>query len=1226
MMGRREWLSVVTVVLLGWGCSGDPGGPDGGSTPVDGSDAVDAADAGDVAEPRDGDAGDAGETTDGDDLDGGDGDGGDAVTAPDFLCNSCTADGECGGSDDECISLAGGEQVCGLGCDLSQKSPCPSGYRCATQEEGAEQGQCVPDELTCRDRCEGVECGEGQVCDPLRGECRERLGLCDTDCTADKVCGDGSDDRCISVPGTESERICATGCNPEADNPSCPVNYQCVATRPDVAPEEGICYPLEGTCVDRCSDVDCGEGSNCNRLTGECEEATYGACERGCQSDAQCGRQEDRCLPIGEAAEPHCLIDCSDSGDTCPSGYTCQQIPNSRKDVCVPENQRCTECQDTDCGPREVCDPTSGECVELSRDCKEVGCPEGEVCAPRDGDCVEIGKSCSGDSWAADCGNNIEVGCTTRRDGTSGQCARICSDDSECADGRSCVDTNLESFCLGADLGGPQTCGTLHDASSDVGAPCDSSFDCGGSADRCVSEGALEGFCSRGCSGDGDCPDGHSCRPGPGGTNICLPPQCACAARPAVGSDAREGLSEALQQVGTDQCELVVDTDEASRLEALRSNPLQSDASRRELSLPLEGHAAARNRADQVGSAASTPQGAVVAGGHLAGESVQPASSSFSFSGSHEKLTQAVADLVTAAGGSPDRAALDSKASAVPSGYQDVAAPIVKAVADAVEARDTALDDAGWKASDRQSAFDAAPYLFLPGTSTQEANAPDLSQSSVRQKYRDFPTGELAQASGTLLRAVTEATSDVSNRSSWTGFTFVADTPAGKVIVGDAEDTVYDPSSNSDYQGDVAVLIDAGGNDTYRMPVGANQSASNGVAVHVDLGGQDTYTYPKVGDSSVDESNLMTSDGDGRKSPSGSLLQGNGPVSLSTTGRQGAARIGIAASLDFGAADDVYESLRMSQGASVFGVGVLYDEGGNDEYDAEALSQGAALGGIAVHWDGGGDDDYRVWHAGQGFGTAGGAGLLAERGGGDRYEGVQGQSNGDGVLYFSLADRGASNRNLAQGASAGVVSTSSEPGLAGGRGMLHDLAGSDRFRAATYAQGYGSVRGLGALVDVAGDDQYLGRAQVQGSGRLFGGGILDDGAGNDVVQQSSTLHQDVLGFGRRYGWGIYVDRGGDDERYFGTLGGGAGRDGGFGIFVDSGGTDVYNMSGSGWGSASNSASSSPVSGAETFGFFVDAGGADDTYDRPNLGGVANDATWLDPDPSTSTEKGAGVDR
>ncbi|MFB6350417.1 MAG: hypothetical protein ABEK29_01300, partial [Bradymonadaceae bacterium] len=518
-----------------------------------------------------------------------------------------------------------------------------------------------------------------------------------------------------------------------------------------------------------------------------------------------------------------------------------------------------------------------------------------------------------------------------------------------------------------------------------------------------------------------------------------------------------------------------------------------------------------------------------------------------------------------------------------------------------------------------------APYLLLPGTSAQSMKAPDLSKQGVKDAYGKFPAEKFGQAAGDLGATVSDVVANAGDTSGWTNFSYIVDTPAGKIVLGDVGDTTHDPSSNASLAGGIAVIIDAGGSDTYRVPAGANTSPDNGVSLAVDLGGDDTYAYDKAGDPK-DTSNLLTSDGDGRRAAAG---PSSGPVSLSTTARQGAGRVGIGMLIDYGKSKDTYESLRMSQGAAIFGVGLLFDAGGNDGYTAEAHAQGAALGGLGVLWSAGGPDDYKIWHAGQGFGSASGTGLLVDRGGADGYEAVPGQAGGTGILYASPADKGASNRNLAQGASAGVASDAMTTGLAGGYGLLRDSAGKDSYTAATYAQGYGTVRGIGILSDGAGNDTYSARRIVQGAGQIFGGGILFEGGGNDIYNENADRRRDSQGFGEAYGWGVLRDVNGQDEVYYGNPGGGLGFDGGFGFAFFEKGKDTHDLgSRSGWGVAKNSTSmGDTLYGALTVGVFVDGGLSNDNYKRPNIGstGIGNDKTWKQPDPSTDVEKGVGVD-
>ncbi len=1201
------------------GCGDDPATDDGDAA---GGDMTDVADVGPDGE----DAGDASDASDA--ADSADTSDTDAGAGLGFLCEPCVEDSECGSSEDRCLQMPDGVAGCTRSCQPDTEGTCPDDFFCALLDEETQDYQCVPEQLTCEDRCVDVACGDGQVCDPWTGECGEPLGICDQECTTSAVCGDGPEDQCITMPGTDGERVCLTGCNPQSENRECPLNYFCNRLTDDEDTEEGICVPLEGTCVDRCAGVECGAGENCDVLTGQCEQVEFGYCESGCTSDAECGGPNDRCLNLGFDDGAQCWQDCADNEDICTENYECRRLTGTTVSICLPLGQTCGDCDETSCYPDGVCDPISGECVELDTDCTETGCAEGLLCDPVSTDCVEPGRACAGDSWAADC-DNVVTACTTRRADTEGTCEEICTSDAQCPTGESCVDTDLRRFCLPDDLGSPLTCGTFVEADTSVGTPCGSGLSsCPNDANICVQAGNLDGFCSRACTDATDCDAGQACQTGPGGQAICVPAQCGCAATPALGADLFAAWNQALPTLEIDQCDLWIDPSLASALTELSDTPLADATIEALVEFPMAGVVAIEEHLNSLDSASSSPTAGLEAAARTLGLSVSGSAGTYTYPGSESKLTQAVANFITDAGGTPDMTQLETQAQDVPADFQDVAAPIISAAADALAAREAALQSAGWGATERAEAFAWAPYLVLPG-SAQTGAAPDLSDPAVAERYEDFPLEAVAQAAADLSATLEQATASTSGASGWTGFSYVVDTPAGKIVLGDAADTVYDPATNSDYAGELAVLIDAGGDDTYRVPLGANGSVENGVAVAVDLGGSDTYTYNEVSDPN-DSAELLPSDADGRQTPAGPLNQYNGPVSLSDLARQGAGRLGIGILMDLGTELDTYRSLRMSQGAALFGVGMLYDEAGNDEFQAEAFAQGAAMKGLGMLLNPAGDDTYSVWHAGQGYGTAAGTGVLYDADGADNYEAVTGEAGGEGVLYLSTADRARSNRNLAQGAGVGLPATSQETGLGGGIGILRDLAGTDAYTAATYAQGFGTVRAVGVLADAGGDDIYNGRGIVQGAGDLAAAGVLVEEGGADEYNQSSIIAQNGQGTGRELGWGVHFDAGGDDTITYMTPGGGVGLDGGLGFAFFADGIDSHTSSTeASWGYANNGASAGTTLGdALTVGIFLDAGADTDSYTRPNIGtsDVGNDSVWLQPDVATfGVERGVGVD-
>ncbi|MFW5966068.1 MAG: hypothetical protein ACOCV2_01065 [Persicimonas sp.] len=1195
------WAVLLASLLVFAGCGNDPEPEDDGGT----SDVADAADTSDVADV--GDGGDA-----------------DADAGEDGFCAPCSDDSECGGEDDLCTEMPAGDSGCTESCDPDDEDACSDGTFCAQVDEETEAYQCVPENLTCEERCEDADCGDDQVCDPWSGECIDPLGTCDTGCTVSEICGDGPEDQCVSL--TEGERSCLPGCDPEAEEPDCPVDYFCTPLTDDPEVEEGVCAPIRGTCEDRCADVECDDGENCDELTGECVEAEYSYCESGCESNAECGGANDRCFDLGISDGAHCWQDCSDDEDVCGDNYQCTRLGGTTMSLCLPENDSCDECEDASCYPDGYCDPVEGECRDLETDCSVTGCDEGELCDPVSTDCVEVGRSCEGNSWAADCDNTVSA-CTTRRADTEGSCEAICDDDDDCGVLESCVETNLRSFCLPDDLNGPLTCGTLHESGSDVGTPCgDDEGSCPSGASTCVDEAGIDGFCTRSCSDDGDCDEGQTCQGGPDGESVCIPAQCQCASLPSMNTQLLSAWETALSDLELSQCDLWLDPEVADELDGLGDTPLANAALAGLVEYPMGAAGGLENTAGNLDDA-SGPTAAIEQSAAPIGLSVSGAAGSYSYSGSDSKLTQAASDFIEEAGGTPDTGDLEDEAADVPEDFQDVAAPIISAAADALEARHDALDNAGWGDTIRSEAFEGAPYLFLPGTTSQVDGRPDFENEDLVEEYEAYPTEEMAQAAADLSATIEDAVESTSGSDTWTGFEYIVDTPAGKIVLGDADDTDYDPSANSDLDGSIAVLVDPGGDDTYRIPVGANQSVDNGVSIAVDMGGEDVYTYEEVSDPN-DSSELLPSDEDGRDS-GGDLVDENGPVSLSTTARQGTGRVGIGLLFDLGDANDTYESLRMSQGAALLGVGLLYDEGGDDSYEAEAFAQGAAMLGVGAIWDEAGSDDYRLWHAGQGFGTASGAGILSDADGNDDYEAVPGESDGSGVLYLSRSDRGASNRNLAQGAGAGIESDDDEVGLAGGVGLLRDRVGADAYTAGTHAQGFGSVRGIGAIVDSDGNDVYEGRAQVQGTGQRAAGGLLFDEGGSDDYNQSGDGIQEGHGLGQEYGWGVLYDTGGDDQIEYLAPGGGVGLDGSFGMALFGDGVDEHNTSTqASFGFTRNEANDAPLDDSLTLGIFLDVGGETDTYDHPDAGavGVGNDATWRQPDDSTpGVERGIGID-
>ncbi len=189
----------------------------------------------------------------------------------------------------------------------------------------------------------------------------------------------------------------------------------------------------------------------------------------GCEQDSDC--------PDGlYCAEHVCSTGCRVAPDTCPEGYTCD--PATRG--CLPEEARCSS--DEDCqGPRAVCDPDSGRCVEV--EClRDADCPGGgSRCNEQTHTCVPLEPLCTAD---ADCPEGRWCDLSV----PLGRCLEGCRGPDDCPEARPyCV----EHRCL--------VCPDCPDPCSPAdhgGARCPSGYFCDDGTHRCVRE----------CRGDADCP------------------------------------------------------------------------------------------------------------------------------------------------------------------------------------------------------------------------------------------------------------------------------------------------------------------------------------------------------------------------------------------------------------------------------------------------------------------------------------------------------------------------------------------------------------------------------------------------------------------------------------------------------------------------------------------------------------------------------------------------
>lgn len=374
----------------------------------------------------------------------------------------------------------------------------------------------------------------------------------------------------------------------------------------------------------------------------------------------------------------------------------------------------------------------------------------------------------------------------------------------------------------------------------------------------------------------------------------------------------------------------------------------------------------------------------------------------------------------------------------------------------------------------------------------------------------------------------------------------VQQTSYGLLVIGGHGPNTYDLDKGA------ALIIDLGGNDTYRGLIGASPNSDLGNSVVIDLSGNDLYQPSALG---------------------------------LATGRAG---IGIV--IDH-SGDDTYRLAPGSGGVGFAGLGILYDGAGQDVYEGSRFTQGAAFGGFGLLVDRAGDDRYTSFGYALGFGGPLGVGALIDVSGNDSYE-----CGGKYPSAYNETDAPNARPNdpvfqydcfgLGTGAGLRIFSklqAQRAQSLAGGWGLLIDLAGRDRYRSANFSQGHGYFFGLGVKLDLAGDDDhqaaryglgtaahfgvglsldYQGKDRYGSKGPFYNGGTawdgsvalaIDGGPDSDLYDLPASTG---LGMADLGGWGLFIEEGGADQ-YFVGRGLGQGADTSIGAFFDMEGRDDY---------------------------------------------------------------------
>nr|HPR18823.1 hypothetical protein [Candidatus Cloacimonadota bacterium] len=222
-------------------------------------------------------------------------------------------------------------------------------------------------------------------------------------------------------------------------------------------------------------------------------------------------------------------------------------------------------------------------------------------------------------------------------------------------------------------------------------------------------------------------------------------------------------------------------------------------------------------------------------------------------------------------------------------------------------------------------------------------------------------------------------------------------TDLGDIVIGGKGDNIYSR--------DFAVIIDLGGDDTYRCRAGgAMGELENPFSAVIDYAGNDYYFE---NDKAVN---------------------------------QGSGFLGCGILID-AAGDDIYQGADYSQGVGLFGTGILYDADGKDDYRCGVFGEAAANVGIGLLIDKGeGDDRYfaKIWA--QGLGSVFGYAMLCDGGGDDTYR--------SGGAYYHAPLLPNDFQSFSHGFGMGW-----RPRAGGGIGVLCDKNGNDFYDGEVYCQG-----------------------------------------------------------------------------------------------------------------------------------------------------------------------------
>lgn len=246
--------------------------------------------------------------------------------------------------------------------------------------------------------------------------------------------------------------------------------------------------------------------------------------------------------------------------------------------------------------------------------------------------------------------------------------------------------------------------------------------------------------------------------------------------------------------------------------------------------------------------------------------------------------------------------------------------------------------------------------------------------------------------------------------------------------------------TNNHYQQDYALVVDAGGHDTYDNNAGGSSidDTTTRAAALVDFDGNDEYNGSNGG-GDVGVGFLFDADG-------------NDAYVAGDIGTNGGGSLGVGFLLDAGGNDAYTAGDGGTNGGGDLGVGFLLDTGGNDNYEADIHgTNGGGFFGSGFLVDTGGNDIYTTGGGGANGGGFFGTGFLLDSGGNDVFNATNSVATTNPLESENMGTNG---------------------GGALGVGFLLNAGGNDVYTATCCGANGGGFLGVGLLADGEGADFY----------------------------------------------------------------------------------------------------------------------------------------------------------